>query len=148
MVPDDDRNVSEEFETEHDRPEDENEGEGGDPDLGAVEQAARQDEETTPEQSGIDSDPNDELAAARAAIRTAARHAEEDARGTLLSVDEGLVDLASTDEADTERETGSDRAADLERELEGLLGELTDEAKAYVRTAVDHLDSYRRQDPE
>lgn len=122
-----------------------NQSEGSDPDVSAVDQTVRQEDETFPDEGGLDSDPDDDLAAARTEIQNAARHAEGDARTNLLSVDEGLMELTEGDKVEAEHEHRSDRFAELERKLDGLITELDGAAKTHTQTATDHLGSYRRE---
>lgn len=83
---------------------------------------------------------------ARTEIQQASEHAESDVRENLLSIDDGLQELAGGDktaESDLENEEG--RFTEIEEKLRGLMEETSEEVEDRLQNARDELDAYRRE---
>lgn len=93
----------------------------------------------------------DHLRDARDAVRRASDDADGETREQLKSVEESLTEQMEPAAEDDTVDPKTDRLAELERKLSGLIGEKEDrpELQADVEGALDALDAYRRElDPE
>lgn len=85
------------------------------------------------------------LAAAREAVQSAADIADDSTvHEQLESIDSGLEALSSEDAPGDATEQG-DRLEQLEAKITGLADETDGETLAYLETARDHVDAYRRE---
>ncbi|WP_224447793.1 DUF7553 family protein [Haloprofundus salilacus] len=89
---------------------------------------------------------NEPIADARAEIRRASEDADGEAREQLLSLDEGLTELAG-DKVENDGPPKENRVKQVEEKIVGLANELDDDHRAQDRleTARDYLDQYRQE---
>lgn len=86
------------------------------------------------------------LAAAREAVQSAAEIADDSTvHEQLESIDRGLDTLSGDDAPGDDVEQG-DRLEEIEAKITGLADETEGETLAYLETARDHVDEYRRED--
>lgn len=85
------------------------------------------------------------LAAAREAVQSAAEIADDSTvHEQLESIDRGLDALSGEDAPGDDLEQG-DRLEEVEAKITGLADETEGETLAYLETARDHVDEYRRE---